>query len=34
MSKSNFIIFINEINTKRREPKPVKELPPRNINSL
>jgi len=34
MSKSNFIIFINKINAKKGELKLIKELPPRDINSL
>jgi len=34
MSKSNFITFIDEIDAKKGEPKPVEELPPRDINSL
>ena len=34
MSMSNSITFIDEINTKKREPKPIEELSPRDINSL
>ena len=34
MSKSNSITFIDEIDAKKGEPKPVEELPPRDINSL
>ena len=34
ISRSNSIIFIDEINAKKGELKPIEELPPRDINSL
>jgi hypothetical protein len=34
MSKNNSIIFTDEIDVKKREPKLIEELPPRDINGL